>query len=955
MTQEDIIKKINNEFLQFSNYKDTLSKNVGESISNLPDEVKQIISHNLPSLFSELFNIEEFYITGSIGKGRQTRTPWVAIMDRSITTTTQKGVYIVFLSSSDFSKFYISIGQGTTVEGIFGRRSGKRDIIEQREQIRQKLSLSNPLLNTDNQIEVADEKYKESIICSSLWSLDSVSDKIELIDLYKNLYKEYKDRCLDSNSESQDVFKKLVDKYKRIHAKNPINGYKELYKWNLITECQGLSNVDLIIKIAKKHGNLLSTYDASTLSRTIIADPANLENFSLVLDDLFNENVDLEERLQEFKKTQKDFWPEIVNLPNDNRSASVFLTCKYPQVYAFATWNTVYRSLCKYLGETERTDSVFLPHFIEMLQPLICLVSKDDELKTMIKESTPGCIQSDVLTAQTIVYTVLCKTQENNESEQASIDDATTMDKKDVKSRYWVYSPGPQASEWPRCKQLEIACIGFEDMGDLTQYADRDEMVAKLKEVYGKEDVSFMHDSLALWQFCHELNPGDVIFAKRGITELVGRGIVQGVYSYDENAEDYNHTVKVKWTHVGQWDSPFNLPLKTLTRFAETDERSMQLEALFSDKKVPVQKPFSISEVISAIKTTGLLYDPLLIKRFAFSLMSKPFVILSGLAGSGKTQLAVAFAKVMSESSAQYCIVSVGADWTNREPLLGFPNALQKNEYVRPENGVLQLLIDANENPEKPYFLILDEMNMSYVERYFADFLSVMESHGEIALWEKPEDSKDPTPDSIALPKNLFIIGTINVDETTYMFSPKVLDRANVIEFKISFEEMVTFLSEVGSVDTDRAKAQAADMAHSFVTLAANKDLESNKVIQESLAGFFKELKAVNAEFGYRSATEIFRFISQAKKNDDTGDKLTDEEILDCAIVQKLLPKLHGSRKKLNEPLNALWKLCMPKDNKDILIDPKLVETAIYKLSADKIARMYQSAQDNGFTSFAEA
>lgn len=522
--------------------------------------------------------------------------------------------------------------------------------------------------------------------------------------------------------------------------------------------------------------------------------------------------------------------------------------------------------------------------------------------------------------------------------------------------RYWVYSPGDMACKWTRCHEQGIACLGWDETGDLSQYSSRAEIAEKLVEIYKYSKRTASIDSLALWQLVKDLKQGDVIYAKRGRNVIVGRGIVVSGYIYDEEADDYVHTVKVNWTHVGAWDSPFTFPMKTLTRYEENDMRAVnQLEPLFDEKKVAKQIPFSISKVIDAISSTGLLYDPTLIKRFAFSLMSKPFLILSGLAGSGKTQLAVAFAKAMSESASQYRIVSVGADWTNREPLLGYPNALQKNEYVRPENDALQLLIDANENPEKPYFLILDEMNLSYVERYFSDFLSVMESHGEIALWEKPEDSDDPTPDAIGLPKNLFIIGTINVDETTYMFSPKVLDRANVIEFKISVDEMITFLGKVGSVDTNKAKAQAANMALSFVTLADNKAMESNKVIQDTLAGFFKELKAVNAEFGYRSATEIFRFISQAKKNDDTGDMLTDEAILDCAIVQKLLPKLHGSRKKLNEPLNALWKLCMPKDNKEIVIDQNLVEKAIYKLSADKIARMYLSAQDNGFTSFAEA
>lgn len=373
--------------------------------------------------------------------------------------------------------------------------------------------------------------------------------------------------------------------------------------------------------------------------------------------------------------------------------------------------------------------------------------------------------------------------------------------------------------------------------------------------------------------------------------------------------------------------------------------------------------PFSINTIINHINETGLLYSPSLIKRFAFSLMAKRFLILSGLAGSGKTQLALAFAKALVEDKEkQMCVVSVGADWTNREPLLGYPNALKSGEYVKPENGVLDLLIEANkpQNANKPFFLILDEMNMSYVERYFADFLSAMESHEAIALWKEcnneSESCECEVPERIGLPDNLFIIGTINVDETTYMFSPKVLDRANVIEFKISIDEMTRFLDGIGKIDCSSVSSKAAEMGADFIRLANCKEFENEQATTDTLKAFFTELKSVNAEFGYRSATEIFRFISQAHKNDDTSEKMSKEEVLDAAILQKLLPKLHGSRKKLEPALKGLWKLCFDPSIKDTMqISRENIEKAIYKESADKILRMYESAYTNGFTSFAEA
>ena len=139
-------------------------------------------------------------------------------------------------------------------------------------------------------------------------------------------------------------------------------------------------------------------------------------------------------------------------------------------------------------------------------------------------------------------------------------------------------------------------------------------------------------------------------------------------------------------------------------------------QTLFDEKEIKTtqevaEEPFSIKKMIGYIEETGLLYTDSLVKRFAFSLMSKRFLILSGLAGSGKTQLALAFASALVKNKdEQMCVVSVGADWTNREPLLGFPNALLPGKYVKPESGVLDLLIEANrpENADKPFFLILD-------------------------------------------------------------------------------------------------------------------------------------------------------------------------------------------------------------------------------------------------------
>jgi len=366
-------------------------------------------------------------------------------------------------------------------------------------------------------------------------------------------------------------------------------------------------------------------------------------------------------------------------------------------------------------------------------------------------------------------------------------------------------------------------------------------------------------------------------------------------------------------------------------------------------------KPFDIHRV-SFIYKTGFLFDKELLFRYITSLLTKPFVILSGLSGSGKTRLALMFAKWLSSDPEQVKVVPVGADWNNREYLLGCPNALDPGRYIQPDNGVLNFVLQAIKDPTRPYFLILDEMNLSYVERYFADFLSAMESdepitlHPDTSEWEGCD-----IPSNLRLPPNLYITGTINVDETTYMFSPKVLDRANVIEFRISETDMKKFLDECRPIEPDAVNHYGAEMAGSFTRISQDKDFHNTNEFNAILLSFFTRLKQAGAEFGYRTALEIHRFIGLARKLNTGWDA---DRLIDIVVMQKMLPKLHGSRKKMQPILETLWKLCFRPDMDPILMDSEELEIDQrfrYPLSATKIRQMYRNARDNGFTSYAEA
>ena len=805
-------------------------------------------------------------------------------------------------------------------------------------------------------------EYRNSQGTHELWLVNTPSQMAPVID-------------------NNEMFSKLIEKYLK---ELPKFWEDEKYKWEAVKQFQEHWDIDaedfssMFTEATNKHYNLLASnmyYPIGMVQSLAAFDEDRTRNMFRVL---FDESKDLTERI-------KFFWDEAddmrekgdekwFNHYQDLHAVSVYLTFMYPDKY-FIYKYTELRNSIKALGDDfsfpGKTPPSFYSKVVDYCEGLRVRIAANqavcNELDKLIS-SSPDCYEDKHRNIATVDFIYYVGKRLKPE-EPTIIEDGPIVEPNE-NSRHWIYAPGEGASMWQLCQDKGIMVLGWGDIGDYSQYTSQEKLIADMQATYNLYEKNFMNSSLAVWQFYKDMKPGDVIFVKQGRSKILGRGVVQGGYQYDEELnEEFRSFRKVNWTDIGKWDAPFNLAVKTLTRIGVTENDKLlikQLNDLFITEEKPVleQVPFSIDKMIEYIDETGLIYSPSLIKRFAFSLLTKPFVILSGLAGSGKTQLAITFAKALVENrKSQLCTVSVGADWTNREPLLGFPNALQSAQYVRPESRVLDLLIEANkdENKDKPYFLILDEMNMSYVERYFADFLSAMESKEAIPLWngctdlDEDDEEWDDTPTSIKLPSNLFIIGTINVDETTYMFSPKVLDRANVIEFKISADEMDDFLTDMRDVDKDSIISKAANMGASFVEIASNNDLEKDTTAVETLKKFFRELKNVNAEFGYRSATEIFRFICQAKNNDDTATKITDNEILDAAIVQKLLPKLHGSRKKLDPVLKQLWRLCFDGAESELPITDENAKKAKFKESADKIWRMYESAIANGFTSFAEA
>lgn len=398
-----------------------------------------------------------------------------------------------------------------------------------------------------------------------------------------------------------------------------------------------------------------------------------------------------------------------------------------------------------------------------------------------------------------------------------------------------------------------------------------------------------------------------------------------------------------------------------------------------------------LSEMLAAFESlangasVGLHLSHELLLRLTAALSAKRFLILTGLAGSGKTKLAQGFAHWASpaiedgqDTNPHHAMVPVGADWTGNENVLGYPNGLDNTSYVT--KPALDLILHAQDHPDVPHFLVLDEMNLSHVERYFADILSAIESEAKIPLHRDAERKakEQVIPPDLELPQNVFIIGTVNVDETTYMFSPKVLDRANVIEFRMDADELEGFLGNPAKPDLSKLDGKGALFGKTFVDAAKNPvavPADVKAAYNAEMLLLFKALQGHGAEFGYRTAYETARFIHFYKLlgNHADGDITWFPGAFDCVIFQKLLPKLHGSRAKLGPVLKKLWFLCVTEPagrgadalksaeeaarSTDKKAEPSVVAPigAPYPLSAEKIGRMWRVLIENGFASFAEA
>lgn len=305
-----------------------------------------------------------------------------------------------------------------------------------------------------------------------------------------------------------------------------------------------------------------------------------------------------------------------------------------------------------------------------------------------------------------------------------------------------------------------------------------------------------------------------------------------------------------------------------------------------------------------------------------------------------------------------YKIVPVGANWTENRHVLGFYNVITEEYNETPSYSLIKA---AKNDIGSPYFLILDEMNLSHVERYFADFLSAIESGQPIPLYSNDDENYE-----LDIPDNLLIVGTVNVDETTYMFSPKVLDRANTIEFptmaakeymnsdfkEFDFKNINYLMNPLE--DLDVRNMNVYDLKDIFMFINCS---EGNlwDVLSNELDLFQSILKKINFDFGFRVINEILRFMFVSWRYEDSPQNWENwERYFDAQVKQKILPKLHGSQKAIGQTINELFNACLieRKNNADARLVDLTKDDCRYYTSAVKLQNMAKILSNQRYVSF---
>jgi len=378
--------------------------------------------------------------------------------------------------------------------------------------------------------------------------------------------------------------------------------------------------------------------------------------------------------------------------------------------------------------------------------------------------------------------------------------------------RVWLIAPGPRANRWEEFYKEKKAAIGWDELGDLTEYEDLESIKDALRAEFGRENPSM--DALCCYQFANTMEVGDTVFAKRGRKEIVGYGVVSSEYRYDPDRKDFRHIRGVDWKKRGRW-VPREKPMvtKTLTEIGRYPGLVADIRnaiGIADDEPIDDDGPrsnpaYDLSQAVEEL----FVPEPKIIEALEL-LKYKKNIILQGPPGVGKTFFAKRLAHLLLEEKDPERVAQVQfhQSYAYEDFVQGYRPG-DDGKFGRADGPFLRFCDQALQDRESPYVFIIDEINRGNLSKIFGELLLLIEADKRSEAWSTSLTYSKEGEERFYIPPNLHIIGTMNTaDRSLAMVDYALRRRFAFVDLNPAFasKRFANRLSQLGAEPELRAQ-----------------------------------------------------------------------------------------------------------------------------------------------------